>query len=450
MSSSNFLLTGLISFLLFGPALVRVSARLPAVPSEEKPLTWPDGARNLSLAGADDWEPRWSPDGGSIAFLTYRYGQPDLLLHDLKSDTFSPLLVSEFDPDGFRWLTGSSSLLCARPLLTGGRLKSTAGLVRIDVEEKGRLDFNSGGFKWSGWSVSDDGNTAAASGFVATPDPYFFLRVYDALTGEFTDVKLDFPIGIREIIEIALSADASRCAIIAEPVPRRPDVFVADIESGQVRRLTEDGEDKHGMIWSPRDSMIAYLKIQDWTQVQQNEKEEREQQSEETVTRKADVQKELKEELAKFQKKMSAARTAEQKKKLVEDWNRTRERIMGKTPSNSSRNRTGRPNRRDRVFALFVIDPDRGGARFVLGEEMSIGTPSWHPDGRRIFCSAGWENQWNLQSVDTVSGKMTSLTDGWWRDFSPHCSPDGTRIVFVSNRSGDLDIFTLPLKGGRK
>ncbi len=43
---------------------------------------------------------------------------------------------------------------------------------------------------------------------------------------------------------------------------------------------------------------------------------------------------------------------------------------------------------------------------------------------------------------------LTCLTAGAWHDLSPTVSPDGTQVVFVSNRTGQWDLYSLNLMDG--
>ena len=109
----------------------------------------------------------------------------------------------------------------------------------------------------------------------------------------------------------------------------------------------------------------------------------------------------------------------------------------------------------------------------------------WSPDGTRVLClsrtgpsdrkapssdvrhytglsykfnDTGWfdDKKSHLYVIDATSGKATQITSGdAWNDLDPDWSPDGTRIAFVSNRTGkehdgdeDRDIWVVPAAGG--
>ncbi|MEA1992810.1 MAG: S9 family peptidase [Euryarchaeota archaeon] len=65
------------------------------------------------------------------------------------------------------------------------------------------------------------------------------------------------------------------------------------------------------------------------------------------------------------------------------------------------------------------------------------------------------KERWHLQTVDTITGETTQLTDGEYDEVEPSWAPDGKRIVFWTNRSESpdldpdaIDIFTVPAEGG--
>ena len=95
-------------------------------------------------------------------------------------------------------------------------------------------------------------------------------------------------------------------------------------------------------------------------------------------------------------------------------------------------------------------DPDRGlpleparWARFTINEGTWISL-DLSPDGQTIvFDMVG-----DLYSMPIAGGQATRLTSGMAYDMQPRFSPDGERIVFVSDRSGDNNVWLMPASGG--
>jgi Tol biopolymer transport system component len=95
-------------------------------------------------------------------------------------------------------------------------------------------------------------------------------------------------------------------------------------------------------------------------------------------------------------------------------------------------------------------DPDRGlplepsrWARFTTSEGTWISL-DLSPDGQTlVFDLLG-----DLYIMPATGGTATRLTRGLAHDMQPRFSPDGQRIVFVSDRSGDENVWLMPVGGG--
>jgi dipeptidyl aminopeptidase/acylaminoacyl peptidase len=136
--------------------------------------------------------------------------------------------------------------------------------------------------------------------------------------------------------------------------------------------------------------------------------------------------------------------------------------------------------------------PANGGEAYALTDAKGFfGTYVWTPDGEHVICEFtrkkqdkeqfpeekkpplyyhiknalykvdGWgmlsEERGHIWKVNVRSGKMTQLTFGKNGDYSPCVSPDGKKIVYVSNRNRnweeqftDIDIFVSDINGKRE
>jgi len=66
------------------------------------------------------------------------------------------------------------------------------------------------------------------------------------------------------------------------------------------------------------------------------------------------------------------------------------------------------------------------------------------PDGQTI----AFDLLGDLYTVPIAGGQGTRITSGIAHDMQPRFSPDGTQLVFVSDRSGDENVWRLTLGGG--
>ena len=84
----------------------------------------------------------------------------------------------------------------------------------------------------------------------------------------------------------------------------------------------------------------------------------------------------------------------------------------------------------------------------------AVGEPAISPDGRTIVYTVA-TNDWAakkktvaLWRVDADGANARPLTSGDARDEHPFFSPDGKTLAFVSTRTGEPQVFFLPLGGG--
>ena len=84
----------------------------------------------------------------------------------------------------------------------------------------------------------------------------------------------------------------------------------------------------------------------------------------------------------------------------------------------------------------------------------TVSGPQISPDGRHVIFTRGWVDKMedrtrsNLWIADTNGSRVRQLTRGGWSDSSPVWSPDGARIVFLSDGDGSSQIHVLWLDTG--
>ncbi|MBV9216966.1 MAG: S9 family peptidase [Acidobacteria bacterium] len=138
---------------------------------------------------------------------------------------------------------------------------------------------------------------------------------------------------------------------------------------------------------------------------------------------------------------------------------------------------------------VYVLPMNGGEARKVTNLKNGVSLFRWSPDGSKMvvvsrlgpsdaktsdpkdrsdvrhyknmdykFNDSGWfdDRRTHLWIVDAPSGNAKQITEGDdWNDSDPQWSPDGTRIAFVSNRTGkefdedrNTDVWTISANGG--
>jgi WD40 repeat protein len=94
---------------------------------------------------------------------------------------------------------------------------------------------------------------------------------------------------------------------------------------------------------------------------------------------------------------------------------------------------------------------DRQGNRVgAVGEAGVYRTLAVSPDGSRVAAERtepGTQNR-NIWIFDAAGGTSTRLTTDTAWDAFPVWSPDGSRIVFTSNRGGTFDLYQKAVNGG--
>jgi len=101
----------------------------------------------------------------------------------------------------------------------------------------------------------------------------------------------------------------------------------------------------------------------------------------------------------------------------------------------------------DRQSRLYIT-PSGGGQERALEQNFKpiIGvTPSWLKDGRVIY-SGCIDQACGLIAINPDGAGPTHITDHW-SDSQPAGSPDGSRIVFMSQREGNWEIFSVNVDG---
>lgn len=90
-------------------------------------------------------------------------------------------------------------------------------------------------------------------------------------------------------------------------------------------------------------------------------------------------------------------------------------------------------------YDIWVMNPDGSENVQITDSAADEGAPSWSPDGDKLVYSV----EGNIMTVDPGNGYPVVLRDDDFENIHPVFSPDGTKIAFVSDRSGNSDIWVM-------
>jgi dipeptidyl aminopeptidase/acylaminoacyl peptidase len=218
---------------------------------------------------------------------------------------------------------------------------------------------------------------------------------------------------LRIVTGLAISPDEKRVAYSLERMDAKANkyfknIFMLDIASGESRQFTHGDQNDGQPVWSPDGSQMAFVS---------------------TREKKTGVY---------VMPSMGGA-----EKKLLE--------IEGSLASLQWTH-----DGRHLVFALRYND-----SHFIEDEKKKSEPPVFRHITRLFYRLDGFgflpKDKFQVFTLDVASGKLRKITSGQRDNTSPHVSPDGRRIVYVSNRARNLeldslreDLFVIPFRGGKE
>ena len=95
------------------------------------------------------------------------------------------------------------------------------------------------------------------------------------------------------------------------------------------------------------------------------------------------------------------------------------------------------------------MDNDGGNSRQLTTGSADSGNPTWSPDGQRMAFASNRTGNFDLYLINIDgSGEPENLTRSSANEFYPAWSPRGDQLAFRSDRDGNYQIYVIDADGG--
>ncbi len=95
---------------------------------------------------------------------------------------------------------------------------------------------------------------------------------------------------------------------------------------------------------------------------------------------------------------------------------------------------------------IYVINPDQPSDNRKITTTAGDISVQWSPDGNRIVYMTNFTGNWEIY-IASLTGQFSQLTNGTGISAAPTFSPDGAYVAFESNRDGAWGIYIMSANG---
>ena len=205
----------------------------------------------LITSGSEDFDPRISPDGKWVSFLSNTDGATRLFVTSSRTAEPQPLTDPSITPLTHVWSPGGDEIavLVRTAESTFVRVISApvGGVLRKSIDLRERPVFPSGGVRLLRWVDS--------SLFLSTSRPELW-RV-DLQTGALEDLSAKLTLPVDPVINFDVSPDGRRF-LLAGSLNGQRDLWMGDLSGGGTTRLTDDAHTERNPVWSHHADTIVF------------------------------------------------------------------------------------------------------------------------------------------------------------------------------------------------
>ena len=98
----------------------------------------------------------------------------------------------------------------------------------------------------------------------------------------------------------------------------------------------------------------------------------------------------------------------------------------------------------DKNPRIYVYDIGTGRQTLVTQSANPTFAPRWSPDGKWVLYSMAVAGNTDIYRVPATGGQSVRLTNTPGIDIGGSYSPDGSKVVFESDRSGAQQCYVMP------